>query len=34
MTVPKTARGKILTGSIAVATQAGQVARPLRFKVI
>ena len=25
MTVPKTARGKILTGSIAVATQAGQV---------
>ena len=34
MTVPRTARGKILTGSTAVATQAGQVARPFRSKVL
>ena len=34
ITVPKTARGKILTGSIAVATQGGQVARPFKFKVL
>jgi hypothetical protein len=34
MTVPKTARGKILTGTIAVATKGGQVARPFRFKVL
>jgi len=34
MTIPKTARGKILTGTIGVATKGGQVARPYRFKVI
>ena len=34
MTVPKTARGKILTGTIAVATKGGQVAQPFRFKVL
>ncbi len=34
MTIPKTARGKILTGTIAVATKGGQITRPYRFKVI
>jgi hypothetical protein len=33
MTIPKTARGKTLTGTIAVATKGGQVAKPFRFNV-